>query len=294
LSDFAFDHRRATEISGPELTGGAAIAVAIIGSVLNALLAVAALFAARHVATPRTLNLLHELFWAHAVWAAAQLLPFLPFRAGLALARRISVRQRRIHAIGSALFAMNLAIWMLGLTRAPAVLVVLGCAAFGALKASREALVETLDRRAGVEARAAEARALLISGNSRRAAALARGALDVARSSVQRQALWATLAWAGIAERDPFLAHTALLNLPADAIDVHLLASYLNSCNRVDEALDLLREARRLGDRSVETSKLLIDLLFVRGDHAEARAIAQVDASAFSPEDRLAIDVALS
>ncbi|HWZ91235.1 MAG TPA: hypothetical protein VNW92_20380 [Polyangiaceae bacterium] len=71
-------------------------------------------------------------------------------------------------------------------------------------------------------------------------------------------------------------------------------ASYLNACNRVDEALDLLREARCLGACSVETSKLLIDLLFVHGAHAEVRAIALVDASAFSPEDRRAIDLALS
>src|SRR5450432_1569599 len=86
-----------------------------------------------------------------------------------------------------------------------------------------------------------------------------RGTLQIARSSVRRQELWTTLAWAGIAERDPFASHTALLNLPPDAIDVHLLASYLTSCNRVEEALTLLQDARRFGDRSVETSKLLID-----------------------------------
>jgi hypothetical protein len=96
------------------------------------------------------------------------------------------------------------------------------------------------------------------------------------------------------AAHEPFLAHTALLQLPSERIDTHLLASYLNVCNRVDDALSLLQEARGFGERSVETSKLLIDLLFARGDLAEPRAIAQVDAALLAPEDRLAIDAALT
>ena len=189
---------------------------------------------------------------------------------------------------------MNLAVWILELSKAQSSLALLGYAAFAALKAAREAYAEIYDRRSGVEDSAAKARALVLGGNPRRAATLARSGLELARSGNHRRALWTTLAWSGIAERDPFLAHTALLHLPSDAIDVHLLASYLNSCNRVEEALDLLRDARHLGARQAETSKLLIDLLFARGDYAEARAVAQSDAAILTLEDRRAVDAALA
>jgi hypothetical protein len=56
-----------------------------------------------------------------------------------------------------------------------------------------------------------------------------------------------------------------------------LASSYLSCCNRDAEAEELLREARNQGCRSVEVSKLLIELLFVRGDHAGALALAEAD-----------------
>jgi hypothetical protein len=283
-----------TEVSGPELKGSAAVGSAMIGSGANLGLAAAAFVALRQLENARNIHLLHQLFLVHAAWAIAQLLPFIPFRAGEAVASRLSARQRQVHAIGSAFLAMNLTLWTFGLTRAPAALVVFGCAAFAALKAAREAYAEIADRRSGMEAITAEARTLLLGGDARRAVALARRALEAARTDDHRLKLWTTLAWAGIGQRDPFLAHAALLQLPNEGIDTHLLASYLNACNRVDEALSLLQDARGFGERSVETSKLLIDLLFARGDLAEARAVAQADAALLAPVDRRAIDAALA
>jgi hypothetical protein len=283
-----------TDVSGPEMKWSAAVGSAVIGSGANLALAFAAFAAARALHDARNVHLLHQLSVVHAAWAIAQLLPFIPFRAGVAVAGRLSSRQRQWHAIGSAFLAMNLTLWAFGLTRAPAVLVVFGCAAFAALKAAREAYAEIADRRSGVEASATEARTLLLGGDARRAVALARRALEAARTEDHRRKLWTTLAWAGIAQRDPFLAHTALLQLPNEGIDTHLLASYLNACNRVDEALSLLQDARSFGERSVETSKLLIDLLFARGDLTEARGVAQADAALLAPEDRRALDAALA
>lgn len=73
----------------------------------------------------------------------------------------------------------------------------------------------------------------------------------------------------------PFLTHLPLQHLPPADIDRHLLASYLSCCNRSAEAEELLREARTQGYRSAETSKLSIELLSARADHADARALAE-------------------
>ena len=60
------------------------------------------------------------------------------------------------------------------------------------------------------------------------------------------------------------------------------------------EAEQLLREARDKGCRSLETSKLLIELLFARGDNAGALALAEADAELLSAQDRSALAAALS
>jgi hypothetical protein len=109
----------------------------------------------------------------------------------------------------------------------------------------------------------------------------------------RRDLQWKLEAWTAIGARDPFLAHSAIARLHEGAIDLHLIASYLDSCNRRDEALELLTRARALGHRSRDTSKLLIDLLFGRGQHDAVARVASADAALLSPAERQAIDAAL-
>jgi hypothetical protein len=162
----------------------------------------------------------------------------------------------------------------------------LGFVAISSLRAAREAFREEFDRQHGVLLQHEQARAALAAGEPRRALLVARTALALARSAEQRQNLWSTFAWAGIADRDPFAAHAALQQLPEARLDVHLLAAYLSCCNRNLEAQELLEEARRLGLRSKETSKLLIEVLFAQGDRAGALTVVEADAALLSQEDR--------
>jgi hypothetical protein len=104
---------------------------------------------------------------------------------------------------------------------------------------------------------------------------------------------WKQLAWTAIGGRDPFLAHGAIAHLQADAIDLHLIASYLHSCNRRGEALELLTHARASGHRCRETSRLLIDLLFRRGENDAVRRVASADAALLSHDEQQAIEAAL-
>jgi hypothetical protein len=159
--------------------------------------------------------------------------------------------------------------------------------------ASWEAFRKNRDRRSGAAALANDADACLRRAQHREASDLAERALRLARSRSLRARLWKLLAWSAIGGRDPFLAHGAIAQLQADAVDLHLIASYLDSCNRRGEALELLTHARASGHRCRETSKLLIDLLF-RGGHNDAiRRVASADAALLSHDEQQAIEAAL-
>jgi hypothetical protein len=99
-----------------------------------------------------------------------------------------------------------------------------------------------------------------------------------------------TLAWAAIGKNDPVLAHMALMRVQYGHFDVHLLAAYLACCNRGDEALELLQRARESGHRTQQTTKLLVDLLFRRGDTNDALEIARSDEALLLPEDLQAVE----
>jgi hypothetical protein len=100
-----------------------------------------------------------------------------------------------------------------------------------------------------------------------------------------RKRLWLTTAWSGIGQGDPFLTHTALQQLPAEALTIDLVAAYLTTCNRLDEACDLLAEARRAGYRSRACTKQWIDLLVRRGALQDAARLAAEDSGLLSDHD---------
>ena len=114
---------------------------------------------------------------------------------------------------------------------------------------------------------------------------IAQSALAHTLLDENRTRLWLTTAWAGIGQRDPFLTHTALQQLPAEALTIDLIAAYLTTCNRLDEAADLLEQAREAGYRSRACSKQWIDLLVMRGFMQEAARLAAEDSDLLSDRD---------
>jgi len=283
-----------TEISQPELQGVAAVGFALVGSLANVLCALALCATSRHLHTPAWALALRNLGTAHAIWGIAQALPLVPFRAGSELARRLSPSLRSAHAIASGGLAIGAVFAIFNLPQSPLLLIVLLFVVVSSARAAREAFREELDHQNDIASKLAEARAALAANDYRRATLCARAGLELARSNDLRQKLWLTSAWAGIGESNPFAAHAALQQLPGACIDVHLLASYLLCCNRSRESQDLLLEARRLGQRRPETSKLLIEVLFSQGDRAGALAVLAADASLLAERDRRAALLALT
>jgi len=283
-----------TEISGPELRGSAAFAFTIIGSLANVAIAAVLMVASRRVHAPGFSLALRELGNGHAIWGIAQVMPLLPFRAGSELARRLPPHLRSGHAIASGGLAIGAVFAIFNLPKSPLLFLALLFVAISSTRAAYEAFQEEFDRQSDINGKLEEARAALSAGEHRRSIALVRAALAVARSKEQRQKLWATFAWAGIGSRDPFMAHAALQHLPDARLDVHLLAAYLHCCNRTLEAQELLQEARRLGQWTTETSKLLIDILFAQGDRTAALAVSEADAAILSDDDRRLVRFALA
>lgn len=283
-----------TEMGGPALRGATALGFVLVGCVANVVVALALYALSRHMHGPAMERTLRELSTGHALWGIAQALPLLPFRAGTELARRLSPSLRSGHAIASGGLAVGAIFAIFKLPTSPLLLVALVFVALSSLRAAREAFAAEFDRQRGVDARLDESRAELATGNPRRALEMAQSALQVARSVELRGELWSSFAWAAIGSRDPFAAHAALQSLPEARVDVHLLASYLYCCNRNLESQELLEHARRLGLRSAETSKLLIEVLFAQGDRAGALAVTETDAALLSQPDRRLVRLALT
>lgn len=275
-----------TEISGPGLSGAAAVAFTLVGSLGNGLVALLLHALSQRVHDQSSALVLRDLSTGHAIWGIAQALPLLPFHAGMELSQRLPPSLRSGHAIASGGLAFGAVFLMFNVPKSPLLLFALIFVAVSSVRAAREAFREEFDRQRGLAQQLEVARAALSEGNPRRAMTIARATLEQARSSGLRQNACSLLAWAGIAARDPFATHAALQELPQACIDVHLLAAYLHCCNRSLEAKELLDEARRLAQGSPEISKLLIDVLFALGERAEALAVIETDAGLLSDGER--------
>jgi hypothetical protein len=163
---------------------------------------------------------------------------------------------------------------------------------FGAAAGLGVAFAERHDEVTGVRRDAERAETLLREGEHARATSLASRVLVTARSRVLRRDVWTTLAWGAIGKRDPLVAHAALSQPPANSFDVYLVAAYLSCSNRLDEAEQLLQEARALQQRERETTRLLIDVLVRKGQFENALRVFRADAALLSLEDWRAIEEA--
>jgi hypothetical protein len=282
-----------TEISGEPPRGLSAVAWAISGSVVNLAVAAAAFGLARRGAPAPAVPLLEALALCHAAWGFAQVLPVRPFR-GHALVPAFPPRLRLAVVLTTLLLLARLGSIAAESANIPALFALLAIAVAASVRAVLDLYRDLWDLTAEVEKIAREADARLDAGDPGPAVEQARRALGLARSESLRIRLWRTLAWAGISKHDPLLAHAGLIGMRPEYPDLHLLAAYLACCNRLDEAVELLEQARGSGQRGAETSKLLIDLLFRRGNVDAALAVARADEALLSPKDQQAIERALA
>jgi hypothetical protein len=277
-----------TESSGPPLKSLQAAGLSAIGTLANLAIAALTVALARYADLGEAGRLLRTFALWHAAWGVAQALPFLPFRAGELLHERIRPALRFFHATASALCIAVAFLAVSKTLQSLLPLIILPLA--GAMTALGRANAEATDRAAGIQATSDMARTALTAGEPERALRIAEEALAHARSETERRKLWDTIAWAAIGSGDPFRAHQALGRLSESAFEPYLVASYLSTCNRLEEAAALLEEARGAGQRSAESSKLLLDLHMRRGDATRALELAREDAELLTVEERAAVE----
>jgi hypothetical protein len=283
-----------TAVSGARLTGKAALGFALLGSFANLCVAVTLLALLHSGLPPSAAPLLELMVAAHAVWGVAHLLPIVPFRAGAWLSSQLPESLRFPHAAASLAFLTVLALAALSQPKALPLLVLLVPGALAALRTLRTTRAEHHDHVIGAQALAARAETLVAEGHAPLAGRLAEQGLTAARSASCRARLWTCSAWAAIGDHDPFRAHRALGELPAQVVDIHLVASYLDCCNRTREAVELLEQARTAGDRSLATTKLLIELYFRQSNLQAISELARSESAILTAADKSAIDAALA
>lgn len=281
-----------TEIGGPPLGRVANLAVEVVGSLCNMLVALVAFGLMRLGISGQASAIVHALALSHALWGLAQILPFVPFRAGIAVSTRVTPAQRFAHAAASTIVALGAGAWV-DAAKLYELSPLLMFVAFASAVTLVRAGSERLDERSGASRLAVEASALFWEGKCEQAVDRALKGLSLARSPRLRERLRTTLAWAAIGKRDPFLAHKAIYELADGAIDFHLIAAYLSCCNRIDEAEQLLLEARGFGHRDREATRLLLDVLLRRGKSTAALDLARMDERLLAEADWAALEAVL-
>jgi len=273
-----------TELPGPQLRGASVVGFATIGSLVNGALAGVLVLVARSLHEPSATGMLRSLALGQLVWAVLHLSPVAPSHLALVLVQRLRPQIRVAHAVGSACV-----LWLAAVSAEPhrsvLTLALFAISLAGCGRVGVEAYRSSRDRSIGLEDAIARARQQLARGEPEPVARFAQDALQVARSLEWRRELYVLLAWASIGKGDPFMAHAALQALPERALDPYLLAAYLRCCNRRTEALELLDDMHRLGYRSRETVKLMLELSFALGDFEKVRAIAAADSELLTSED---------
>jgi hypothetical protein len=150
---------------------------------------------------------------------------------------------------------------------------------------ARAAFIARADTRDGLDRMLSDAKAALRTSDNRSAEALAKTVADRARTARLRNEAWTTLAWVRVAEGSGKLAREALMNVkPQGDIDLYTLAAVEDAAGDPEHAKEILLQARQHGLRTIEMTKLLIDL-FARGaDLGSAAEVAREDADLLGRE----------
>jgi hypothetical protein len=265
----------------------------MLGSLLNLVCALGFARLSRATATePRISSMLAVASTISIGWGLAQLLPLVPFCVGRLLARRLVPKDRLIYATASTALVVAGGFMTVTATQQPSLLVVVLVSGMFAFASLQRAAQQLADEGSGMLGLIARAEAAIQRGECVDAIRLARAGMSTARSAAYRSQLCVAMGWGAIGEGDPFLAHAALEQLPAEALNVHLVAAYLRVCGRLTEAEALLLRARSLGHRTRETTKLLIDVQLLLGRTSEAAELAREDEGLLLDPDLAALRAA--
>lgn len=231
-----------------------------------------------------------NLVYVNIGWGIMNLLPVLPFDGGQLLSAVMGPKRALATAIISATVGLLVAVAGMALLKNVFIAILFGSAAVSAILEARTVFIARADTRDGIDRMLAEAKTALQAGNNQSAAELAKAVADRARTARSRNEAWTTLAWVHVSNGWGTLAREALMNVkPQGDIDLYTLAAVEDAAGAPDHAKDVLLQARQLGLRTAEMTKLLIDLFARSGDLASAAEIAREDAALLGRDQARAV-----
>jgi hypothetical protein len=278
-----------SQVAGAALPTGQALVLVLAGSALSILLgcALLALTPVQHSVVLMKAGRLQTF------WGAVQLLPLLPFKLGVMVHEQLGLAGRVTHAAASMVVALAALAWFADRLEVPWVLVGFGIWLGTCAKNLWQSRARLLDERSDCEQRLREVQSLTLSEQARQAVPIARDVVEAARSVELQARASRALAWAAIGAGDIAQAHEAMARLPESLLDAHLVASYLATVNRTQDAIALLNEAKRGGLRSHESLRLLADLYYRQGNAEALATLAKSDADLLDVEDLARIQQAV-
>jgi Zn-dependent protease len=273
------------------------ILVALAGPFAGFALGFAVLLATRHRALPDSQQALVDMvLFVNIGWGLMNLMPVMPLDGGHVLRDLLGPKRALAAALISATVGLGIAILALVKLQAGGVFVafIFGSAGLSSLAQARVAFAVSRDRRAGLENAVIKAREMLGQGRVDDAFVLADDVVRRARTAPVKNGAYTALAWAHVARGEGQKAREALMHIePRGAIDPYTLAAVEDAAGESRRARDLLDEARRVGLRSPDMTKLHIDLYARDGKMNEVAGIAIEDARLLSRAEGEAIVEAL-
>ncbi|MEO7095506.1 MAG: hypothetical protein ABI175_19780, partial [Polyangiales bacterium] len=229
-------------------------------------------------------------------WGIMNLMPVMPLDGGHVLRDLLGPKNALAAALISACVGLGIAIAAVIKLQMNGVFVafIFGSAGLSSLAQARVAFAISRDRRAGLEDAVVKARAMLAEGRVDDAFVVADDVVRRARTAPVKNGGYTALAWVHVARGEGQKAREAIAQLePRAAVDPYTLAAVEDAAGESRRARDLLDEARRVGLRSPDMTRLHIDLYARDGKMSEVAAIAIEDVQILSADDARAIVAAL-
>jgi Zn-dependent protease len=266
--------------------------VSLAGPLAGILLGTSVYFAAPRLGIHH--EVVDEIIWVNVWWGVLNLFPVLPFDGGHILAAVLGPRRVFATSVISAVLGAGVSALALRVNNV-FIAVLFGSSAVSAVRQARVAWAASADARSGLEARLAEARALLDRGDADAALAAAVEIAEAARTLEVKNRALILSAWCHVARGEGQEARAALLKVePRSTLDPYTYAAVEDAAGDPDGARDVLEHARRSGMNSREIAKLLIDLYAREDDLAAAVQVATEDAKILGRDDARAVLVAVA
>jgi len=279
-----------TEVSGGPLPARKRLFISLAASATSLALGCALVVLGRFADA----ELIKEAGRLQLFWGAVQFLPLFPFKLGGLLAELGGPWVRVKQGIASLGVAFAVTLKCASHHVLPLVLVALGVWLYVCCHELLRGIAWARDARLATDERLTNIRALTLDNEPQKALHLARDLLHGAHSTELRARAAQALAWAAIGAGDATAAHAAIAELPEQAIDAHLVASYLAVDNRPREAIMLLESAHGLGASSSESLRLLADQYYRVDDRGALALLAASAQNLLGAEDLERIRKALA